>query len=78
MLMPADIMTKMKTYPISLKAYACARCGFITHQSTNHYGGTWSVGHFNCCPNCPPWAKYPEFGGLTKWICQESEPNEIL
>lgn len=57
----------------SNKKYACERCGHETVQNTNHYGKTWSWGRFNTCPNCPPWAKYPEFGGSTKWICLEKE-----
>jgi hypothetical protein len=28
----------------------------------------------NCCPKCPPWAKYPEFGGSTVWECVEPLP----
>lgn len=51
------------------KRYRCARCGHISKQTTNHYGNTWSWGHVNTCPECPPWAKYPEFGGRTLWMC---------
>jgi hypothetical protein len=57
------------------KKYACRRCGHTTELVTNHFGSTWSVGHFNTCPNCPPWAKYPEFGGQTVWECQTMIPN---
>jgi hypothetical protein len=57
------------------KKYACKRCGHVTEQRTNHYGGTWSSGHFNTCPKCPPWAKYPEFGGATEWECLERPPT---
>lgn len=53
------------------KAYACKRCGFVSKQVTNHYGDTWSFGRVNTCPKCPPWAKYPEFGGRTVWECQD-------
>ncbi len=60
----------MKVTP---KKYACERCGHETTQSTNHFGKTWSVGRFNVCPNCPPWAKYQEFGGQTIWKCLEKE-----
>ena len=49
------------------KRYACTRCGHETVQTTNHQGNTWSLDHFNCCPKCPPYAKYPEFGGQTIW-----------
>lgn len=59
--------------PITSKKYKCERCGHVTEQSTNHFGKTWSLGHFGACPSCPPWAKYPEFGGITIWICMESE-----
>ena len=49
------------------RRYHCKRCGYETIQVTNHRGSTWSWGHVNCCPVCPPWAKYPEFGGQTIW-----------
>jgi ribosomal protein S27AE len=62
---------------ITPKRYKCKRCGHETVQSTNHYGNTWSCGHFNTCPKCPPWAKYAEFGGSTVWICQEPEPVAV-
>lgn len=53
---------------ITEKVYKCKRCGRESKQKTNHYGNTWSWGHHNCCPGCPPWAKYPEFGGSTVWV----------
>lgn len=56
------------------KKYKCRRCGHVTKQTTNHYGATWSWGHVNCCPTCPPWAKYPEYGGQTIWDCLETSP----
>ena len=56
---------------ITRKKYRCKRCGHVVEQSTNHYGQTYSFGHYNCCPACPPWAKYPEYGGLTVWECCE-------
>ncbi len=59
--------------PRTAKRYACARCGCVSEQVTNHYGETWSWGHVNACPDCPPWAKYPEFGGSTLWKCLEVE-----
>ncbi len=52
---------------VTAKKYKCRRCGYVTTQSTNHCGPTHSFGHYNCCPNCPPYAKYPEFGGTTFW-----------
>lgn len=57
----------------SRKQYACKRCGHVTMQETNHYGETYSLGRFNTCPKCPPWAKYPEYGGSTVWRCLEKE-----
>lgn len=51
------------------KRYSCDHCGHITEQVTNHFGSTWSWGRFNTCPNCPPFAKYAEFGGRTTWTC---------
>lgn len=61
--------------PATAKRYKCDRCGHVTTQTTNHYGPTWSWGRVNACPQCPPWAKYPEFGGQTTWTCLEEEPN---
>ena len=55
------------------KVYRCQRCGFEAPQKTNHYGQTWSYEHFNTCSKCPPWAKYPEFGGSTIWVCVDTE-----
>lgn len=66
---------------VSLKRYECTRCGFVTTQSTNHYGPTWSWGRVNTCPNCPPYAKYPEFGGSTNWRCLDNpdqHPDPVL
>ena len=69
------------------KLYRCKRCGCLSKQVTNHFGPTWSWGHFNCCPSCPPWAKYSEFGGSTVWeyvagpflpILGQEESNGVL
>lgn len=54
----------------SVKQYKCTQCGYITTQTTNHYGHTWSFGRMNCCPQCPPYKKYPEYGGQTIWECK--------
>ena len=62
------------TNPITNKTYQCEKCQTTTIQATNHYGATWSNGHFNCCPNCPPHAKYPEFNGRTIWRCLDLPP----
>lgn len=56
-------------YPRAPKRYKCDRCGHVEIQVTNHFQPTWSHDHFNVCPKCPPWAKYPEFGGQTTWTC---------
>jgi len=56
------------------KEYRCRKCGHVKLQKTNHYGDTWSWGHVNTCPKCPPHAKYPEYGGLTIWECLDKEP----
>ena len=61
---------------MSLKQYRCQRCGHVTEQNTNHYLQTYSSGHFNTCEKCPPWAKYPEFGGCTVWDCITPKPFE--
>jgi len=75
-LAPVSRMPKGTKYtriePVTLKNYSCDRCGYVTQQSTNHSGKTWSLGHFNTCPKCPPHAKYPEFGGMTTWTCVET------
>jgi hypothetical protein len=65
----------MKLFKVEPKKYKCDACGFETMQSTNHYGPTWSWGHVNTCPKCPPFKKYPEFGGQTTWTCLETEPK---
>lgn len=54
---------------ISSKRYACAECGHVVEQSTNHYGQTYSWGRVNVCPNCPPW-KRPN-----TWNCLEPLPE---
>jgi len=59
------------TKQITPKKYKCKRCGYVKTQYTNHNGNTWSWGRFNTCLNCPPWAKYPEYGGNTVWECLE-------
>ena len=59
----------------SVKKYKCSRCGHIEEQKTNHYGNTWSWEKVNTCRKCPPWAKYPEFGGQTIWECLEKPEN---
>lgn len=58
------------------KRYRCKRCGYIGKQTTNHYGETYSIGHYNTCPKCPPWAKYAEFGGSTVWECVDKPEGE--
>ncbi len=65
------------TAKISEKKYHCIRCGYIKKQITNHYGQTYSMGTHNACPKCPPWAKYPEFGGSTIWECVENESADV-
>lgn len=60
------------------KAYRCSRCGHTMMILTNHYENCWSWGHINCCPACPPYAKYPEFGGRTDWICLEAKVENVL
>lgn len=62
----------------SEKMYRCVRCGHTQKIRTNHYGPCVSWGHFNCCPNCPPWAKYPEFGSVTTWKCLDAPPVPSL
>lgn len=61
----------MSAPSIKAKRYACKRCGHVRKIETNHYGECYSLGRHNACPACPPWAKYPEFGGHTTWVCKE-------
>ena len=61
---------------ITNKKYKCKACGYETQQSTNHYGNTWNYNHYNSCPKCPPYKKYPEFGGQTTWECMEKPTEE--
>ena len=60
----------MKATP---KRYKCRDCGHIETHTTNHTGLTWSWGRFHTCPNCPPWKKYPEYGGQTVWDLVENQ-----
>lgn len=53
---------------VSVKRYACKRCGHETEQSTNHYGETYGIGSYNECPKCPP------FRRPTVWVCKEEKP----
>lgn len=59
------------------KEYKCKRCGHTKKIETNHYEQCYSLGRYNACPSCPPWAKYPEFGIVagTTWECLEVEKN---
>lgn len=69
----------METEPIrkiERKAYKCKRCGTEKLIETNHFGECYSAGHYNTCPSCPPWAKYPEFGGTTTWECVAKPPGD--
>lgn len=61
---------------ITTKRYQCSQCGHIVSQETNHYGQTYSLGHYNCCPACPPYKKYSEFGGRTVWNCIDQPIKE--
>lgn len=60
----------------SEKRYRCTRCGHVQMIQTNHYGACWSYDHYNCCPECPPFAKYPEYGGRTVWECLDEPMKE--
>jgi hypothetical protein len=59
------------------KKYRCTQCGQVTEQRTNHWGPTWSWGRTNTCPECPPYKKYPEYGGATVWECMEKAPAAV-
>jgi hypothetical protein len=60
------------------KKYKCIECGFVKEQKTNHYMNTWSFGRYNCCPQCPPYKKFPEYGGKTNWKCIETKEKGNL
>lgn len=60
---------------MTYKNYQCSKCGYVMKIDTNHYGECYSWGHYNCCPKCPPHAKYPEYGGQTVWKCIDN-PNK--
>ena len=68
----------MTAHEHTRKRYRCRRCGHVTEQVTNHYGPTWSIGRYNVCPQCPPWAKYPEFGSKTDWDCLDVPPLDFV
>lgn len=68
---------KPTTGQITSKVYRCKRCGHEQQIETNHFGECYSVRHYNVCPACPPWAKYPEFGSVTTWVCAEPCPQDM-
>ena len=57
----------------TFKRYKCSKCRHVKKIDTNHYGQCYSWGHYNTCPNCPPHAKYPEYGGSTTWDCMDKK-----
>lgn len=59
---------------VTEKTYECSECGHRVKQKTNHHGSTWSCGRVNACPKCPPFRKYPEYGGQTVWKCIDEPP----
>jgi len=65
------VTNKPKPAPQTFKTYRCTQCGHVQQIKTNHYGACWSWGRVNCCPDCPPYKKYAEFGGQTIWECQD-------
>lgn len=58
---------KDKKRVIRNRIYKCRACGFEQEQETNHTGNTYSWGRYSTCPKCPPFRKYPEYGGSTVW-----------
>ena len=61
----------------TFKNYECTECGHQTKQRTNHWGNTYSWGRYNTCPKCPPYKKYPEYGGSTVWKCLDQQKLAI-
>ncbi len=70
---PLPTTSLLESLMITTKRYRCTRCGHLATQQTNHFGPTWSWNRRNVCPTCPPYAKYPEFGGMTNWECIDKE-----
>lgn len=71
---PEGALEAVRTGKVTPKRYRCTKCGYVSTQNTNHTDKTWSWGHINTCPQCPPYKKYPEFGGQTVWECMEQAP----
>ena len=63
---------------VTNKLYICSECGEPKIQDTNHFGKCYSLGRFNTCPICPPFKKYPEYAGLTTWICQQMDEENVM
>lgn len=57
----------------TLKLYECSQCGHQEKKETNHFGQCQSWREYNVCPKCPPFKKYPWYGGQTIWICKEAK-----
>ena len=60
---------------MTVKKYKCSECGHVEKHDTNHWGEFYSLGHLYACPKCPPYKKYPEFGGSTTWVIAEPIPE---
>jgi len=59
--------TKAKHQQYRSRIYESSDCGHQQTQKTNHESQTYSWGRVNVCPKCPPYKKYPKFGGTTVW-----------
>jgi len=55
----------------TVKKYKCNHCGHVKEIETNHFGKVYSIGAFGVCPKCPPFRKYPQYGGSTIWVYVE-------
>ena len=62
-------MSNPTTGKLAYKPYACSRCDHICQIQTNHWGECYSLGSFNACPICPPFAR------PTTWVCRENPPK---
>lgn len=62
--------------PSKERWYACSRCATRKLIETNHFLECYSLGRHNTCPSCPPYAKYPEYGGTTIWIPLQVSDND--
>lgn len=67
------MIAKGKYPKITFKTYYCSECKYEKQIDTNHFGECYSWGRYNTCPKCPPYKKYPEFGGGSIWKLKKND-----